>query len=272
MDPHFRIASQTDLRLMADWAAAEGWNPGLDDAAPFHAADPAGFFLAEVGGRPVACISVVNHGPDAAFLGFYICHPDWRGQGIGKALWDHALAHAGARVVGLDGVAAQEANYALSGFVRAGASRRFTGPLEPEAAGDVRAVTAADLPELLALDAAACGYRREAFLSVWVAPAETRRTVRDGAEGFATIRRCREGVKIGPIIAGDPAQAMRLAHAALAELPSDQVYIDTAAGSPLADHLRALGWQETFATARMYRGAAPEGSGRLMAIASMELG
>ena len=49
-----RNMSRDELGLALDWAAEEGWNPGFDDAEPFHAADPGGFFLGELGGEPVA--------------------------------------------------------------------------------------------------------------------------------------------------------------------------------------------------------------------------
>ena len=42
-----RRMSEADLELALDWAAAEGWNPGLHDAHCFYAADPEGFFLGE---------------------------------------------------------------------------------------------------------------------------------------------------------------------------------------------------------------------------------
>ena len=45
--------TQTDLALPLDWAAAEGWNPGFHDAPSFLAADPDGFLLGELDGRPV---------------------------------------------------------------------------------------------------------------------------------------------------------------------------------------------------------------------------
>ena len=95
-----RPMTVTELDLVLDWAAEEGWNPGLRDAAAFHAADPEGFFLAEVGGERVAAISVVNHSDAFAFLGLYLCRPEWRGRGIGRALWREgkptlpALLHA----------------------------------------------------------------------------------------------------------------------------------------------------------------------------------
>lgn len=90
-----RLMRPDDLSRVLDWAADEGWNPGLDDAAAFLASDPEGFFVTEADGAPVAAISVVNHSPDFAFLGLYLCQPAWRGRGIGLRLWTHALTHAG---------------------------------------------------------------------------------------------------------------------------------------------------------------------------------
>lgn len=275
--PAFRSASLSDVSLMLDWAAAEGWNPGLDDAAAFHASDPEGFFIAETGGVPVAAISVVNHSDSFAFLGFYICRPDWRGKGIGFALWQHALAHVGHRTVGLDGVADQEANYARSGFVRVGASVRFEGKLLAETSARVRPVTDDDRAALAVLDAEANGVSRASFLAGWTSDTATRRTLvlETGSEvtGFATIRACREGAKIGPIVAPSASDALTLSRAALVQPRASRVIIDVpSTNTALTAALRAKGFTDTFATARMYRGAAPATTQNLQAIATMEVG
>ena len=75
--------SRADLDVAVGWAAAEGWNPGLEDADAFLAADPGGFLMGRLDGEPVACISVVRYGATYGFLGFYICRPEFRGQGLG---------------------------------------------------------------------------------------------------------------------------------------------------------------------------------------------
>ena len=111
-----RRMSEADLALALDWAAAEGWNPGHDDARSFYAADPDGFLLGEFDGRPVGSVSAVRYGPAFGFLGLYIVKAEHRGRGFGLELWRAALDHLGDRVVGLDGVAAQEDNYRQSGF------------------------------------------------------------------------------------------------------------------------------------------------------------
>ena len=70
-----RRMTLADLETVLEWAADEGWNPGVEDAEAFLAADPEGFFVTEDDGVPVAAISVVNHSPDFAFLGLYLCRP-----------------------------------------------------------------------------------------------------------------------------------------------------------------------------------------------------
>ena len=103
-----RPMTADDLDLVLSWASAEGWNPGLKDAAAFLNSDPGGFLVKTVEDRPIAAISVVNHDADLAFLGLYICHPDFRGQGYGMEVWQAGIAHAGNRCIGLDGVPAQQ--------------------------------------------------------------------------------------------------------------------------------------------------------------------
>ena len=78
--------SAENAAILLDWAAAEGWNPGLDDLKPFLAADPDGFFLEHIDGMPAAGISLVNHNRDFAFLGLYIAAPAFRGLGHGLAV------------------------------------------------------------------------------------------------------------------------------------------------------------------------------------------
>jgi ribosomal protein S18 acetylase RimI-like enzyme len=100
--------TEADLALALEWAAAEGWNPGLHDARSFYAADPQGFLLGELDGAPAGSVSAVRYGADFGFLGLYIVRPEFRGRGFGVKLWRAALDHLGDRIVGLDGVVAQQ--------------------------------------------------------------------------------------------------------------------------------------------------------------------
>src|SRR3546814_5569593 len=64
-----RTMTAAEVELAVEWAAREGWDPGVDDAACFRAADAGGFLMAFADGEPVASISVVNYGPGFGFLG-----------------------------------------------------------------------------------------------------------------------------------------------------------------------------------------------------------
>lgn len=122
-----RRMAESELALALDWAAAEGWNPGLSDAHSFYAADPKGFFLGELDGAPIGCVSAIAYDQEYGFLGFYIVRPPYRGRGFGMQLWDAAMAYMAGRNVGLDGVVAQQENYRKSGFALAYRNIRHQG-------------------------------------------------------------------------------------------------------------------------------------------------
>ncbi|PWJ21140.1 GNAT family N-acetyltransferase [Jannaschia seohaensis] len=271
-----RTMTEADLAQVLDWAAAEGWNPGLDDAAAFLAADPSGFFLADAESGPVAAISVVNHTEAFAFLGLYLVRPDWRGQGIGLALWHHAIAHAGDRTIGLDGVPAQQANYAASGFEPVSGTVRFAGRPAPGETPGIRPAQAADLPLLIEMEGRASGVEKPRYMGPWLSGSATRETLvseRAGkVEGFATVRRCRDGVKIGPLVAEDLETAAGLIAACAARHPGEVVIDVPGASTALASHCAASGMTPGFDTARMYRGRPPVPSGAIYAVGTLELG
>src|SRR5919202_3614666 len=138
-----RPMNRSELDIAVEWAAREGWNPGLGDAACFHAADPEGFLMEFRDGEPVATISVVRYGRDFAFLGFYIVRPDMRGRGYGYRLWHAGMARLEGRTVGLDGVIAQQDNYRRSGFRLAHRNIRCGGQPRIDVPRDARIVAVA---------------------------------------------------------------------------------------------------------------------------------
>ncbi|WP_127105189.1 GNAT family N-acetyltransferase [Pararhodobacter zhoushanensis] len=273
-----RAMTPEDLDLVLTWAADEGWNPGLDDAKAFHAADPTGFLIKEIAGEPVAAISVVNHDPGFAFLGLYLCKPAFRGRGHGIEVWRAGIAHAGTRSIGLDGVPDQQDNYARSGFVKTGATIRYEGHITPIADPRIHPASPDDLDALVAFDTLACGITRTAFATGWFGPSPTRQTqvLRDGAEiaGFATFRRCRLGSKIGPVYARSATDARALLAANPFATADEPCFVDVLnPDAPLATMLTSLGFEATFETARMFSGALPATDpARFQAIATMELG
>src|SRR5258706_6604671 len=166
--------SATDLARALDWAAAEGWNPGLDDARAFHIADPQGFLVGLLDGAPVGCVSVVRYGADFGFLGFYITLPEARGKGYGIQLWNAGMTRLAGRNIGLDGVPAQQDNYRKSGFRLAWRNIRYQGAAAARGLPPP-GVALADA-KILPFEAVATYDRRffpaprDGFLANWIGP------------------------------------------------------------------------------------------------------
>lgn len=280
-----RSVSRAEFSTAIDWAAAEGWNPGLNDLEPFHKVDPQGFLMGFVGDEPVSSISVVRYGESFGFLGFYIVRPEFRGKGYGMATWNAGLEHLQGRVVGLDGVVDQQDNYRKSGFVYHGRNVRYAGipgPGAPPASGvTIRSVQMADMPAVTVLDRQAFPAPRASFLELWlVCPPDHQRhgliAEKDGKiVGYGAIRRCREGWKVGPLIARDAAVASAL-FGKLCSLaaPGETVILDVPESHGAAVGLaQSNGLEPVFETARMYLGEAPEIADHLVfGITTFELG
>lgn len=265
-----RTLALSEIETLIDWAAGEGWNPGLHDAKAFQAADPSGFIGAFVGDTMVAGISAVAYDDRFGFIGLYICHSDWRGQGHGKAVWDAGMAYLGNRNIGLDGVPEQQANYARMGFAAAYDTLRWSGTLPaPESHAGVRAVASA--AEIIALDQRCFPAPRPDFLRHWIAQPHRSLVLERGGvvAGWAVSRPCRSGSKIGPLFASDLDAAMTL----LASFSGD-VHIDVpAAQYDFGATLSGLGFRDSFRTSRMYRGSAPRVEMPLVyGVTSLELG
>ena len=272
-----RTMSRAEVALTLDWAAAEGWNPGLHDATPFHVADPAGFLIGLLDGEPAATISVVRYPGDLAFLGCYIVSPELRGLGFGRRIWQAGLAQLEGCVVGLDGVVAQQANYRRSGFVHAWPNFRFGGKVDGRA--DLALLDARLVPfdHLLELDLAMFQARRPGFLAAWLAMPDSTSLalVEDGSlRGLATLRRCRHGHKIGPLYAPSRAAAERLLLALAATVPGEELFLDVPdPNAPAMAMAESLGLTVRFETARMYKGSAPAlPLDRIYGITTFELG
>ncbi|WP_149361376.1 GNAT family N-acetyltransferase [Lolliginicoccus suaedae] len=267
------------VRTAVEWAAAEGWNPGLHDTDAFAAADPSGFRGAWWDDELVATISAVRYGSELGFIGFYIVSPPWRGRGIGYRLWGEAMdSLADVRTVGLDAVVEQQEAYARSGFVRAFSSFRHGGVLEGRPSARARSVTSAAHDSLVAHDRRHFPADRRTFLEAWwsLPDARTRFIVADGEVAAAgTIRKCLDGWKIGPLFADSPGLAEELLDDLVACAGGRaRVFLDAPEPNGAAGRLAAeRGMEVVFETGRMYRGPDPGlPLDRIFGVTSFELG
>ena len=276
-----RTMTRAEIDLAVDWAAAEGWNPGLRDATAFHAADPGAFLAAVRDDQPVACISATRYGDDFGFLGFYIAHPSARGQGYGIQVWRAGMERLAGRNVGLDGVVAQQENYRESGFTLAWRNIRYEGSWTDFNTHDpgITLLDASTIPfdGIADLDRRFFPAARDAFLSRWISlPCPRARVaLKDGKiVGLAVARPCRRGTKIGPLYADDTACALALLAALNEPALQTPVIIDVPEINKAAVQLvEGFSFKPAFETARMYTGRAPATDvQRLFGVTTFELG
>ena len=165
-----RTMSRQQVDIAIQWAAAEGWNPGLHDAVCFYTADPNGFLIGLLGDEPIATISAVKYGETFGFLGLYIVKPDYRGKGYGIQIWNAGLEYLAARTIGLDGVVAQQDSYKKSGFVLAYRHVRYQGTSDGQHQVHAGVVPLSSLAfdDVYAYDKAFFPDDRMEFLKCWI--------------------------------------------------------------------------------------------------------
>jgi ribosomal protein S18 acetylase RimI-like enzyme len=279
-DMKISVMRRHELDIAIDWAAQEGWNPGLHDADCFHAADAKGFLIGYLGNEPIATISAVKYGDAFGFIGFYIVKPQYRGTGYGIQLWNAALVCLNGCTIGLDGVLVQQANYEKSGFTLAYRNIRYQGSGSGSfpAAPAIVPLSAIDFDELCAYDRTCFPAHRTAFLRCWIdQPQSTALAVLDGDRlaGYGVMRRCRTGYKIGPLFAETPSFAEQLFTALKAQAPEGApVFLDTPQINQAAvDLAKRHKMTACFETARMYAGACPDlPMDKLFGVTTFELG
>lgn len=275
-----RTMSRSEINIAIDWAASEGWNPGLHDAGSFYATDPEGFLVGELDGNPIATISVVKYGETFGFLGFYIVKPEFRGLGYGFRIWEAGMAQLAGRNIGLDGVVDQQDNYRKSGFRLAYRNIRYEGTTGRQPVGQHLIVGLGQVPfEIIhAYDAPFFPDDRRTFLKAWLRqPGSVALGVLKGKSlaGYGMIRACQKGYKVGPLFADDPDVAEVLFCSLTSRVKSGEpVYLDVpevnrAAVSLAERHCMSV----VFETARMYTGTFPGiPTDRLFGVTTFELG
>lgn len=274
---HVRRMNKKDLQLAVEWAGKEGWNPGLHDVDPFYAADPNGFFLAEINGEPVGTASAVAYDDRYGFLGFYIVKEELRHLGIGMKLCDALLEYMGNRVYGLDGVVAMLDKYVRQmGVAIAHYNARYEGVGRP-AEATLADISSVPFEELERYDRRFFPAPRTAFLQSWISrPGSQGRIVMNGERlaGYGVIRPCYRGFKIAPLFADTPEIADQLFKELAGLAVAQPVFLDLPVCNKAALELAGrYQMQKVFETSRLYHGTAPElPLDQIYGITSFELG
>ena len=279
---HIGAMREDEVPILEDWAAKEGWNPGLADLQIAHAIDPEAFIALREGEHLAGGGTIFRHGPRLGFMGLFIMRADLRQQGLGAILWtwrrDAMLRRLepGA-TVGMDGVFAMVPFYEKGGFRLAYRDLRYQGIARGRGAAGAELLGDAAFSEIEALDRACFGAPRNSFLARWLAQEGAhvlglRQAGRLVAYGVA--RPCRVGFKIGPLFADSAEYARRVLADILARVDGQQVQIDVPEPNEAGLRIAAdFGLAMTFGCARLYLGPDPElPVKRIFGVTSFEFG
>lgn len=272
-------ASLEDINFFLSLAKKEGWNPGLCDAIPFYLTDPHGFFIGIIGDKKIGCVSSVAYNSDFGFLGFYIVIPEYRGQGYGIQLWNKAIDYLGNRVIGLDGVIAQQENYKKSSFKFYYRNIRFEGIASNFSSTSSSLIDLHKVPfEILTkYDSEIFGLCRETFLNNWISMPNSYSLAKmkgDHLIGFGVIRSCVNGYKIGPLFANDLEIATEIYNGLSSKVPESPIFLDVPEinlnALKLAENAK---FTKVFETARMYTKPPPKQQlEKVFGVSTFELG
>lgn len=275
-----------ELDELVGWAAREGWNPGLHDAALFWATDPEAYIAADLDGELIGGGAITSYNGEFGFMGFFIVRPEFRGRGLGNLIWharrDRLLArlHPGA-AIGMDGVFAMQDYYAKGGFVFSHRNLRFqkeiTEPPETSIGDAVVPLAEFSFEAVQAYDRTCFPAPRKTFLHGWIGQPDAlalgcRREGR--LAGFGVVRRCLEGCKIGPLFADDASAAEALFAELAGFAVGGPLFLDAPENNPAAMALvQRHGMAEVFGCARMYLGPVPAvAQDRVFGVTTFELG
>jgi GNAT superfamily N-acetyltransferase len=202
-----RPMQPADLEFATACTLAEGWHSETRfEFEGYYQHAPGGCLLAEVGDQRVGICIATSYGW-AGFIGELIVLKEWRGQGIGRALLQAAIAYLhrqGAHSIYLDGVASAVPFYERMGFRKICRSLRFGGIIQGQAHLGARRMCPADLDAVARLDQQVFGADRRFFLARRLAQLPEHAIVLPDGESVAGFLLCRpvaNGFSVGPWIA-----------------------------------------------------------------------
>ena len=282
-DMHIRGMTRDELDVLVEWAAREGWNPGLDDAEVFWNADPDGFVAAEINRELVGGGSIVAYGKRYGFMGLFIMRPDCRGHGLGDRLWNERKRRLSARLdagasIAMDGVFNMQEYYARGGFRFVCRDLRFEGRgMESRPSHDVVEVSSLPFERIDAYDRQHFPAPRSGFLRNWVQRrgGHAFAVVKgDAIRGYGVMRPCRTGHKIGPLFAANGSVAEQLLVALGSRVSGEPIFLDVPEINRDALALVARhNMKEVFGCARMVLGPVPKlPDAEIFGVTTFELG
>jgi len=225
-----RTMDVQDFQTVSEWGNEFDWNSCLEDAEPFLALDPNGFFVAEVDGKPVASMIAVRYDDEYNHSGNWIVPPQARGHGYGSIIYDHTMDYAHrSKIVGMDAVEHKVPAYKKHGFEVFAKSPTYTKKAEGRLKDTVIDLHQVPFQDLEQYDLSTFGYSRKNFLKALlkVNHYHALGVVQDGKlKGYGFLRKGMMGYKVGPLNADSQEIADDILEGLQNFIPGEDVYVE----------------------------------------------
>lgn len=254
-----------DIGEFLSLAAEEGWISNAWELEFLRTTFPSGCLVCRNKGIPVAFLTSIKY-EKSGWIGNLLVRKEWRGQGLGSALFERALEvleQAGTRTIWLTASESGRPIYARYGFLAIDTVQRW------QAKGHILAGHPdSDYRGILDLDETGWGDRREELL---------RATVEHGSasllpDGFLVRQSWGNAIQIGPWSGSNPRVAQQLLQNSMTQTADGRrIILDVPEGNSAATKLmHGAGFSRHSSTTLMYRGEKPAyAPERIYALASM---
>ena len=279
--------------------AERGARPGALDHISLFAADPTGFYVGELGGKTICCISCIKYKPSFSLIGSHIVDKPYRGGGYGMRIFSQATERSDQ----FGTYAGDVEEYLVSIYTELGgksywdaflyhliasAALKALDNFKPPKTIRILSPSIDLFPTIFQYDSNVNGFSRQAFLKEWIFAPNCHTSVALDSNGevvgYSVIRstlRKEDGWKIGPCYADNSLIARSLyqdlltkvassdPHAVIdVTIPSGQYFVKEAIG--IMKELRGEVFEQSV---RMYFGGIPQISFKnIFAITSPQLG
>ena len=261
---------------------AEGWNQTERDWQVFVENSSNFSFIAEYNDKLVATTAAMNYGNALAWIGMVLVDREYRGRGISKLLLSHTLQELTSfQSIKLDATAAGQPVYEKFGFkIEYLVSRMVNTNPQNTISSDIHAesIYQEDVDEVVALDEEVFGANRRQVIELLIREhPDTGKVLRlDGRIiAFALGRKGRKYFHIGPLVAGNVADAKALFTNLLSSHVNEAVVVDVLYNkSELVEWLHSIGFSVQRQFVRMYKeeNPFPGNTGHLYLICGPEFG
>ena len=215
-----RLATPKEIQKeFCERALMMGWRPGALDHVSFFAADPTGFYVGELEGKTICCVSFVKYIPNFAIMGSYVVDNPYKGLGYGSRICKFAVESTD--LLGVFGGDAEEhivQMYATAGarphweaklhYLTASTAMKALEDFKPPQNNRIQRPNFDLFPAIVQYDSVVNGFSRQALLKEWIFAPNCHTSVALDSNGevvgYSVVRstlRKEEGWKIGPCYA-----------------------------------------------------------------------